>query len=200
MIITRFTHSCVRVEHDGAVLVIDPGTWSEPQALVGADAVLVTHEHTDHVDVLRLAGLGVPVYAPEGARLPDLAPLPVTRVRPGQRFTAAGITVSAHGGRHAVIHEGQPDCANLGYLIGDGLYHPGDSVHVPDEPVRTLLVPAHGSWLRLDEAIRFARAVDAEAAYPIHDAQLNDRGLASVAGWFAETIPGYRHLVPGDTA
>ncbi|WP_433120720.1 MBL fold metallo-hydrolase [Micromonospora sp. CA-246542] len=200
MRITRFTHSCVRVEHGGAVLVIDPGTWSEPRALVGADAVLVTHEHTDHVDVLRLAGLGVPVYAPEGARLPDLAPLPVTRVRPGQRFTAAGIPVSAHGGRHAVIHDGQPDCPNLGYLVGDGLYHPGDSVHVPDEPVRTLLVPAQGSWLRLDEAIRFARAVDAEAAYPIHDAQLNDRGLASVAGWFAETIPGYRHLTPGDTA
>ncbi|MFY1614987.1 MBL fold metallo-hydrolase [Micromonospora sp. WMMD736] len=200
MRITRFTHSCVRLEHDGAVLVIDPGTWSEPRALAGADAVLVTHEHTDHVDVLRLAGLGVPVYAPEDALLPDLAPLPVTRVRPGQRFTAAGIPVSAHGGRHAVIHEGQPDCANLGYLIGNGLYHPGDSVHVPDEPVRTLLVPAHGSWLRLDEAIRFARAVGAEATYPIHDAQLNDRGLASVAGWFAETIPGYRHLAPGDTA
>ncbi|MEU0548523.1 MBL fold metallo-hydrolase [Micromonospora sp. NPDC005979] len=91
MRITRFTHSCVRVEHDGAVLVIDPGTWSEPRALVGADAVLVTHEHTDHVDVLRLAGLGVPVYAPEGARLPDLAPLPVSgaalhrRRHPGER-------------------------------------------------------------------------------------------------------------------
>ncbi|MEK8105849.1 MBL fold metallo-hydrolase [Micromonospora sp. M12] len=86
MRITRFTHACLRVEHDGGVLVIDPGTWSEPRALVGADAVLVTHEHTDHVDVLRLAGLGVPVYAPEGARLPDLAPLSVTRVRAGQRL------------------------------------------------------------------------------------------------------------------
>ncbi|MGW3893279.1 MBL fold metallo-hydrolase [Micromonospora chokoriensis] len=200
MRITRFTHACVRVEHDGGVLVIDPGTWSEPRALVGADAVLVTHEHTDHVDVLRLAGLGVPVYAPEGARLPDLAPLPVTRVRAGQRFTAAGIEVSAHGGRHAAIHEGQPDCPNLGYLVGDGLYHPGDSLHVPDEPVRTVLVPAQGSWLRLDEAIRFAAAVGAAAAYPIHDAQLNERGLASVAAWFGETIPGYRHLAPGDTA
>ncbi|KAB1940920.1 MBL fold metallo-hydrolase [Micromonospora sp. ALFpr18c] len=200
MRIIRFTHACVRVEHDGRVLVIDPGTWSEPRALAGADAVLVTHEHTDHVDVLRLAGLGVPVYAPEGARLSDLAPLPVTRVRAGQRFTAAGIDVSAHGGRHAPIHEGQPDCPNLGYLVGDGLYHPGDSLHVPDEPVRTLLVPAQGSWLRLDEAIRFAAAVGAERAYPIHDAQLNERGLASVAGWFGETIPGYRHLVPGDTA
>lgn len=182
------------------MLVVDPGTWSEPRALVGADAVLVTHEHTDHVDVLRLAGLGVPVYAPEGARLPDLVPLSVTRVRAGQRFTAAGIEVSAHGGRHAAIHGGQPDCPNLGYLIGDGLYHPGDALHVPDEPVRTLLVPAQGSWLRLDEAIRFAGAVGAAAAYPIHDAQLNERGLASVAGWFGETISGYRHLVPGDTA
>jgi hypothetical protein len=27
------------------VLVIDPGAWSEPQALIGADAVLVSHEH-----------------------------------------------------------------------------------------------------------------------------------------------------------
>ncbi|MET8233873.1 MBL fold metallo-hydrolase [Micromonospora sp. NPDC005298] len=199
MRITRFTHACVRVEHEGGVLVVDPGTWSEPSALAGADAVLVTHEHTDHVDVLRLAGLGVPVYAPEGARLPDLAPLPVTRVRAGQRFTAAGISVSAHGGRHAPIHEGQPDCPNLGYLIGDGLYHPGDSLHVPDGAVHTLLVPAQGSWLRLDEAIRFARTVGAERAYPIHDAQLNERGLAGVAGWFGETVPGYRHLVPGDT-
>ncbi|MEH1169029.1 MBL fold metallo-hydrolase [Micromonospora sp. CPCC 205539] len=200
MRITRFTHACVRVEHEGGVLVVDPGTWSEPRALVGADAVMVTHEHTDHVDVLRLAGLGVPVYAPEGARLPDLAPLPVTRVSAGQSFTAAGIAVTAHGGRHAPIHEGQPDCPNLGYVIGDGVYHPGDSLHVPDAPVHTLLVPAQGSWMRLGEAIRFAAAVGADRAYPIHDAQLNERGLASVAGWFGETIPGYRHLVPGDTA
>ncbi|MFC3502556.1 MBL fold metallo-hydrolase [Micromonospora krabiensis] len=199
MRITKFTHSCVRLERDGVVLVIDPGTWSEPRALAGADAVLVTHEHTDHVDVLRLAGLGVPVYAPEGARLPDLAPLPVTPVRAGQRFTAAGFPVTAVGGRHATIHDGQPDCVNLGYLV-DGLYHPGDALHVPDEPVRTLLLPGQGSWMRLGEAIDFARSVGAERAHTIHDGQVNDRGLASVTGWFAETVEGYRHLAPGESA
>ncbi|SCL36629.1 L-ascorbate metabolism protein UlaG, beta-lactamase superfamily [Micromonospora nigra] len=199
MRITKYTHSCVRLEHDGTVLVIDPGTWSEPRALAGADAVLVTHEHTDHVDVLRLAGLGVPVYAPHGAVLPDLAPLPVTRVRPGERFTAAGLTVAAVGGRHATIHGGQPDCANLGYLVEDEVYHPGDSLVAPGRPVRTLLVPAQASWLKLTEAVDFATATDSSRVVAIHDAQLNERGLASVNGWFAETVPGYRYLSPGET-
>ncbi|MFD0784950.1 MBL fold metallo-hydrolase [Micromonospora azadirachtae] len=198
MLIIKYTHSCVRLEHDGGVLVIDPGVWSEPEALAGADAVLVTHEHADHVDVPGLAGLGVPVYAPEGAHLPGLDQ--VTPIRVGQRFDVAGFPVTAVGGRHALIHDGQPDCVNLGYLVGGDVYHPGDSLHVPDEPVRTLLIPGHGSWMRLGEAIEFARAVGARRAYTIHDAQVNERGLASITGWFAETVPGYRHLAPGETA
>lgn len=201
MRLTKYTHACVRLERDGRVLVIDPGTWSEPAALAGADAVLVTHEHTDHIDVLRLAGLGVPVFAPEGADLPASPELPVTRVRAGESFTAAGFAVTAVGGRHATIHDGRPDCANLGYVVDDEVYHPGDSLHLPDQPVRTLLVPAQASWLKLTEAIDFARAVGAAATHPIHDAQLNDRGLASVDGWFAETVgEGYRYLAPGETA
>ncbi|SCG36495.1 MBL fold metallo-hydrolase [Micromonospora coxensis] len=200
MRITKYTHACVRIEREGRVLVVDPGTWSEPAALAGADAVLVTHEHTDHADVLRLRGLGVPVFAPEDADLPTLAPLPVTRVRAGQRFDAAGFTVTAVGGRHAVIHDGQPDCANLGYVIDGEVYHPGDALNLPEQPVRTLLLPAQGSWLKLTEAIGFARAVGAARAHPIHDAQLNERGMASVHGWFGETVPGYRPLAPGETA
>jgi L-ascorbate metabolism protein UlaG (beta-lactamase superfamily) len=198
--ITKWTHACVRLEHQGRVLVIDPGVWSEPRALIGADAVLLTHEHTDHVDVLRLAGLGVPVFAPDGARLPDLAPLPVTRVTAGERFSAAGFSVTAVGGRHAVIHGGQPDCANLGYLVDDEVYHPGDSLALPGAPVDTLLVPAQASWLKLTEAISFAGAVGARQVFPIHDAQLNERGLDSLDGWFGETVPGFRHLRPGETA
>jgi len=61
MEIIKYPHSCVRLEKDGRVLVLDPGVWSEPSALRGASAVLVTHEHADHVDALRLAGPGVPV-------------------------------------------------------------------------------------------------------------------------------------------
>ncbi|MFI7230848.1 MBL fold metallo-hydrolase [Nonomuraea angiospora] len=198
MKLTKFTHACVRVELDGRVLVIDPGIWSEPSALDGADAVLVTHEHSDHVDVLRLLGAGLPVFAPAGAGLDGL---PYTPVSAGEEFAAAGFRVRAHGGRHALIYGGQPDCPNLGYLVDGALYHPGDSVHMPDEPVETLLVPLQGSWLKTVEAIDFVRAVRPRRAYGIHDAQLNERGLSTTNAWLARaTEHGYRWLAPRETA
>ncbi len=197
MRITKYTHACVRLEHDGRVLVIDPGIWSEPAALAGADAVLVTHEHADHVDVLRLVGLGVPVYAPLDA---NISQLDITGVSSGEEFTAAGFRVRAVGGRHAFIYGGQPDCANLGYIIDEAVYHPGDSLHVPEQPIETLLVPAQGSWMKTAEAIDFVKAITPQRAFAIHDAQINDRGLSSVNGWLAEeTDSGYRYLAPGES-
>jgi len=198
MRITKYTHSCVRLERDNSTLVIDPGIWSEPEALVGADAVLVTHEHNDHVDLLRLRGLGVPVYAPKAARIPGLD---FTGVVAGEEFTAAGFRVTAHGGRHARIYGDRPDCANLGYLVEADVYHPGDSLHLPDQPVETLLVPLQGSWMKTDEAIDFVRAVDPERAYGIHDGQINERGLSSLNGWLTEECGDrYRWLPPESTA
>jgi hypothetical protein len=108
--------------------------------------------------------------------------------------------VTAVGGRHATIHGGQPDCANLGYLVEDRLYHPGDSLCPPGVPVETLLVPAQASCLKLTEALDFALAVSASRVVPIHDAQLNERGLASVDGWFTGTVGArYRYLAPGQS-
>lgn len=197
MRITKYTHACVRLEHEGRVLVIDPGTWSEPTALNGADAVLVTHEHADHIDVLRLAALGVPVYAPVEANIPRLDAIGVSA---GDEFTVAGFQVRAVGGRHAFIYGGAPDCANLGYILDEAIYHPGDSLHVPDQPIETLLVPAQGSWMKTAEAIDFVKAIEPRRAFAIHDAQINERGLSSVNGWLAEeTKSDYRYLRPGES-
>jgi L-ascorbate metabolism protein UlaG (beta-lactamase superfamily) len=194
--ITRYTHSCVRIERNGTVLVVDPGIWSEPSALRGADAVLITHEHTDHIDVLRLAGLGVPVYAPTDARITGLD---VIRVQPGKPFTAAGFAVTPVGARHAQVFEDEPDCANQGYIIEGRLYHPGDALFVPDQAVETLLVPLQASWLKTAEAISFLRAVGPQRAFGIHDAQINSRGLRGANGWLTEQgRHGYQYLAPGE--
>lgn len=197
MRITKFVHACVRIEHEGRVLVIDPGIWSEPHALFGADAVLVTHAHSDHVDRLRLAGLGATVYAPAGAEIPGVEATPV---EVGEEFSAAGFTVTAHGGRHATVHGDEPAVANLGYLVDGEVYHPGDALHVPAAPVRTLLVPAQASWLKTAEAIDFIAAVGPERAFAIHDAQVNERGLEGIDHWLSRATPGYRRLRPGESA
>ncbi|MEV0169256.1 MBL fold metallo-hydrolase [Nonomuraea fuscirosea] len=122
-------------------------------------------------------------------------------MRVGEDFTAAGFRVQAVCGRHAPIYGGRPDCVNLGYLVEGTLYHSGDSLHVPNEPVETLLVPLQASWLKTAEVIDFVRAVAPERAFGIHDRQVNERSSASVNGWVGqETRHRYRWLAPQESA
>lgn len=189
MHLIKYTHACVRVEQDGRSLVIDPGVWSEAEALSGTDDVLITHEHFDHVDADRLAGAlaanpALRVYAPASVagQLTALGSA-VTTVAVGDSFTVAGFAVSAVGGRHAEIYDGLPGCDNVGFIIDNALYHPGDSLFVPDKQVATVLVPASAPWLKLREAIDFVRAAKPARAFPIHDAMLSEIGQQSFDRW-----------------
>lgn len=187
--ITHWGHACVRLERGGRRLVLDPGSFSDLSVLDDADAVLVTHEHVDHVDVARLAAaLGarpdLAAWAPAGvaAQLTE-AGAPADRVHAaadGDAFDAAGFAVRAVGEWHAVIHPDVPRAHNVAYLVDGALLHPGDSFTPPPAGVEVdlLLVPVAGPWLRLAEAIDYVRAVRPRVAAPIHDAILSDPGRA----------------------
>ncbi|MEV6925928.1 MBL fold metallo-hydrolase [Dactylosporangium sp. NPDC051485] len=207
MRITKYTHACLRLEHEGGVLVIDPGVFSEPEALQDADAVLITHEHMDHIDIDRLRAaaarrptLTVHAHPDVEAQMTDLD-ADIFTATPGEQFVAAGMTVRAHGGQHAIIHPDIPRIVNIGFVIEspDGpIYHPGDSFHVPDEEVATLFVPVSAPWLKLAEAIDFARAVKPERAFALHDSLLVDAGQQMVTGHMTR-LSGthYERLDPG---
>jgi L-ascorbate metabolism protein UlaG (beta-lactamase superfamily) len=196
MRITKFGHACVRIEHDGNVVVVDPGIFTDPEAVHGAHAVLITHEHPDHYDPERLRATDAPVFTidavakqiREGA--PDLAER-VTVVSPGQQLDA-GLPVRVVGELHAVIHPELPRFFNSGYVITCGpakVYHPGDALTPPDEDVDVLFAPISAPWLKVSEAIDFAREVKAPRNLAIHDRVYSEAGLRIVEAHMNRFLP-----------
>ena len=118
----------------------------------------------------------------------------------GQSFEAAGFSVSAYGKDHAVIlPEWGVPCENIGFLIDDAVYHPGDSFTQPDRAVHTNLVPISGPWFSLPPAVDYARAVKAEQLVGIHDGLLSPIGLSMMPRFLNSDDRPYKALAPGDT-
>ena len=62
MRLTKFGHACIRIEHADQTVVIDPGVFTEPEAVAGATAILITHEHPDHWTPDQLRRTDAPIY------------------------------------------------------------------------------------------------------------------------------------------
>jgi L-ascorbate metabolism protein UlaG (beta-lactamase superfamily) len=185
---TKLGHSCVRLEKEGVILVIDPGIWTDAAgALAGAAAVMVTHEHPDHpdADAIRTALQSRPELTlwanPSVTTQFCEFGEQVHETRHGDALSVAGFDVHVYGQDHALIYKEIPLVVNTGFLIDGDLFHPGDAFTVLDEPVRTLLLPIAGPWLKAVEMIYFL-AVAPARGYAIHDAILNDNGLGVMTG------------------
>ncbi len=178
MRLTKYEHSCVLIDDGDARILIDPGSYSSGfETLTGLTAILVTHQHADHIDVNRIGGLvaGNPqaaVYADQ-ATVGILAEhgVEATIAAQGDRLDV-GTEVTVHGVNHAVIHPDIPIIPNVGYLVSGRLFHPGDAFTVPDVPVDVLCVPTGAPWLKAGEAVDYLRAVAPRIAVPIHEAVL----------------------------
>ncbi|HEY7144344.1 MAG TPA: MBL fold metallo-hydrolase [Streptosporangiaceae bacterium] len=184
MRLTKLGHSCVRLEKNGGSLVIDPGVWSGPDAAASADAILITHEHPDHVDGARVAtaltgrkDLELWASATVAGQFAEFGGR-IHTVDDGDVFQAAGFDVHVYGHDHAVIHPDVPVVVNTGFAVDGQVFHPGDSLTVPREPVPVLLIPVNAPWLKVSEMIDYGRAVAPSRGYAIHDGLLNENGLA----------------------
>ncbi|KIF79429.1 beta-lactamase [Streptomyces sp. 150FB] len=181
MKLTKKTHACIRLEKGGQTLVIDPGSFSEEDAALGADAVLITHEHLDHFNEDRLraaldANPAAELWTTRSVADQVSAAFPgrVHAVGHGDTFSAAGFDVQVYGELHAVIHPDIPRITNVGFLVDGSVFHPGDALTVPDQQVETLMLPVHAPWNKISEVIDYVREVNPRRAIDIHDVLLKE--------------------------
>ena len=183
MRLTKYGHSCLLVEEGSARLLLDPGSLSGGfEELEGLTAVLVTHQHGDHLDAERIRGLldrnpGVRVVCDEGSAGPlGEAGAEVEVVHDGEELDLGGVGVQVAGRHHAVIHPDIPVVPNVGYLVGGRLFHPGDAFTLPGRPIEVLAVPAGAPWLKVAEPIDYLRRVRPRVAVPVHEQVLSAAG------------------------
>ncbi len=179
MRVTKFGHSCLHVTAGSASILLDPGAFSSGfESLTGLTAVLLTHQHFDHVDADKLMTLlaanpGAAVHADaQPAAILGEKGIEVTTVQAADEFDV-GVPVSVYGARHAVIHKDIPVISNVAYLIDGRLLHPGDSFTEIDRAVDILALPVSAPWMAVKEAVEYVRSVSPAYVIPIHEQVLS---------------------------
>ena len=185
MIITRLGHAALLIETAASRVLVDPGTFSTDwHALTDLAAILVTHQHADHIDVNNIGGLldanpGVRVIA-EGAVVKMLTDRTIDTANVGDKPEIGDLRIEIVGGQHALIHDRIPRVGNVGFIFresgGPSLFHPGDAYTTSPSGIDVLALPLTAPWARVAMTVDFANAVRPRRVVPIHDAILTDAG------------------------
>jgi len=194
MKIIKYEHACLCIEVEGRVLIVDPGEFTRSLDIPSnVDGIVITHEHADHFDPHILAEIynknpnSVLVSLSSiTEKMPDHMSL---AVKTGDTITIGAFTLEFFGGAHAEIHASIPLIDNIGVMINNTVYYPGDSFVAPEKPVALLALPASGPWFKTSLAIDCMLSVQPTTVFSTHNIHNSEPGqqlFNRIVGGFAE--------------
>jgi L-ascorbate metabolism protein UlaG (beta-lactamase superfamily) len=186
MNITKLGHCCLVLEEDGVKILTDPGSFTtEPvKAVEGINIILITHEHTDHYHIESIEAVlknnpgAIVVSNGAVAKLLAEKDISCTVVGDAQSATVGavndvgGTLIEGFGKDHAPIYGTMGLVENTGYFVAGKFYFPGDAFHDPKRPIDVLALPIAGPWMKISEAIDFAKLVKPRVAFGVHDGMI----------------------------
>ena len=195
MIITKFGQCCLLIETAGKRILTDPGRFSVSQNDVrDIDLILITHEHADHLHTESLQIIlknnpqaEIVTNDGVGKILAELG-IPYEVLAEAKQVEKCGVAIEAFDGQHVEIFEDFGQVQNTGFFIDEKLFYPGDAYIIPGKAVPVLALPVSGPWCKMSEAVDYALQIKPTHAFPVHDAVLNDDGVALVHGLFSRLL------------
>lgn len=192
MKIAKYEHSLMVLEQDGEQLVIDPGSFTPKlPELSNVVGVIVTHEHMDHLSAENLSTIlqaypDALLYAPQDV-LDQLTELNGKKeaAESGNTVQLGSFSIQFIGGNHATIYKASP-CENVGVLVNESFYYPGDSLDRPVGSIDVLAVPASAPWMKTSEAMDFIAELKPKKVFPAHDMLLSNIGKMVSYRWLEQ--------------
>jgi L-ascorbate metabolism protein UlaG (beta-lactamase superfamily) len=184
------------VEEGGVRILFDPGSFSTTQnELTGLEALLITHEHGDHLTMDSVKAIvannpDVQIFTNKSVHaLLEKEGIASTVLMHGEKAGIKGISIEAVGKDHAILISGVPPIENVGFMVAERLFYPGDALTIPATQVEILALPAAAPWSKISEIIEYAIAIKPKVAFPVHDSILAMPQMMS--GFFTPTLASH---------
>ena len=139
--------------------------------------ILITHEHADHLHIDTLKEIlnknpnAKVISNTSVGKLLTEAGIEYIKIEDGEDYDFEGILIKGFGDKHAQIYEDYGQVQNTGYMVNSFCY-PGDSFSLPNMKVDILALPVLGPWMKMKEAIDYAKEIKPRICFPVHDGPL----------------------------
>lgn len=187
MKITKLEHSCIDITDKDGRLVIDPGIFSKSLTdFSNISALVITHVHPDHFDANKVGAIveanpEISIFT-TGEVAKELKGGRVTVPERHKPYSVGPFMLEFFGEQHGVV-DPTMIVQNIGVLVNQKLYYPGDSLTTCGVSFEVLAIPTEGPWLKTNELPALIESLDCKQIFATHNGLLNEMGLSVYNNW-----------------